>query len=498
MSQRMSKFVVAVGGSGAKLMYSLLHLSAAGLIPEAAGGLYCLLVDPDENNGSGNATKKLSEQYRKCQLLQCGSTPLFKTPVALEGPWTPVMNQHLASLGTLFGYTQMRENSRTEADLMELLFTEQERDLPIFQGFRGRPAIGSAIFGRAVNFRSGEWSKLRDEVVGAASGQEHVPLLLTGSVFGGSGAAGVPTICRLLQQELKGAMKNVRLGLVLFLPYFQYKPVPNEEMQAQPETFAAATVESLKYYDEGRFLDICESIYAVGEEAPSLEPVSSVGGKDQVNEPHFLELVAALGAVRFMAGSGAKNTLSLAARKAINTVTWDDLPTAAETRREQIALLRSMILFAVAFRYCFFPALARELSKNSFRDTLLQVHLRDVSAASALGDLESLNAYLETFLFWLLKISTPAGLANFVPGLVKLSVFAVPEGVGWRLKTQAEEGRGNEFQADHLRDLFVNAGGLRVPSRNDLFRAAAQPVKDQSATGTGKLVRAIYDACTIS
>jgi hypothetical protein len=83
-----------------------------------------------------------------------------------------VVDPQADSMSTIFGYQQMRENAPDEADLMDLLFAPVERDLQIHLGFRGRPAIGSTIFGRAVNFRvNGRWRDLREAVRGAATDQ---------------------------------------------------------------------------------------------------------------------------------------------------------------------------------------------------------------------------------------------------------------------------------------------------------------------------------------
>lgn len=500
----MSNFYVGVGGTGAKLMETLIHLSAAGLLANVNGRLNGLLVDPDVANGNVTATRELSGLYDKCghKRLQCGDTELFKTEVAMPEPWTPMLNQRSATLSTIFGYTQMRENNPIDADLMEILFHPDERDLPIFEGFRGRPAIGSTIFGKAVNFRAGAWSAFRDAIRGAAGGQESVPVVLSGSVFGGSGAAGVPTICRLLEGELEKVTKNARLGLVLFLPYFRFQPVPGEEMQADPHAFPAATAESLKYYDEARFWKTCDTIYALGEEVHAEMRVSAIGAEKQRNDPHFLELIAGLAAVGFMRGepSSDDHTLGLASRLGPNTVRWADLPVATNQRKAQIARLQRMILFAVAFRHFFYPNIAEDLKANRPRHSFVLNHLirpKDVSPETAIAELSAVNDYLTAFLNWLLNISTPAGLPNFQPGLVKLSVFAKLDSHGWRLRIPGAGSNGGEFRDKEIEQLFLNTEGRVQPRFNDIWHGADREVTDKGATGTGRLVRAIYDACNL-
>lgn len=501
----MSYFVIGVGGTGAKLMQSLIHLSAAGLLPERGRTLTGLLVDPDENNGNVDSAKKLSAVYAICKRLQCGTTDLFKNTVAISGPWTPVSDPHVASLSTVFGYARLRENEPAQADLMELLYAPEERELKIFEGFRGRPSIGAAVFGKSVNFRNGDWGEFRDDVRADAATYPSVPVLLSGSVFGGSGAAGVPTICRLLQGEFRGVANNLRLGLALFLPYFTFRPVPGDEMQADPHSFSTATAESLKYYDEGRFLEICHSIYAVGDETPAEMAVSAVGAGEQRNDPHYVELVAGLGAVRFMSGAdgGDEHTLSIAMRQGApdtgDTLRWQDLPVADGQHGVQVALLQRLALFAVVFRFRFFPEIVEDLRARKPRHHFVVTHMgrNPVSPEITIRELEQVNTYVEWFLDWLLKISLPGGRPEFKPGLVNPNIFAVPGEAGWRLKTPPLPGGKGEFQERDLGNLVLNAEGNVKPDMGRIWHDADKTVNDSGANGTGRLVRAIYEACRI-
>lgn len=508
----MSYLYVGVGGTGAKLMHALVHLTAAGLLPAGGRELMGLLVDSDEANGNIDACMQAVGQYERCHKLSLGTKSLlFKNRLVVNGPWTPVEDVNTASLGTIFDYARMQRTNPDDADLMDLLFSKQERDLTIFEGFRGRPAIGSAIFGKTVNLDGPMWKDLYSRALNARN-QDDVSLLLAGSVFGGSGAAGVPTICQVLKQELGENINRLRMGLVLFLPYFTYDEVEDEPMQADPNAFSTATAEALKYYDEGKFLDLCENIYAVGDRHPAKMPIPAVGKKDQRNPPHFVELVAALGAIRFMSGKGAKEkVVSLAGRKADNTVTWSDLPTLEGTHAAQMALLQQFTLFAVAYHYILYP----EIAENLHKPHALIDQLGDEPRAKVGAELSDLDAYLTSYLGWLLSISTPdrVGVEQFDPGLVNVSVFAVKEKVertvgdhvvsydAWRLKKVPQRrgwGSGaNEFKENQISGLFRNLDQRRKPNLRAIFRSATAEVSEADANGAGRIVRAIYEACTL-
>ena len=47
----MGYYAIGVGGTGAKCLESLIHLSAAGMMPKS-DELHVLFVDPDTSNGS--------------------------------------------------------------------------------------------------------------------------------------------------------------------------------------------------------------------------------------------------------------------------------------------------------------------------------------------------------------------------------------------------------------------------------------------------------------
>src|SRR5580704_14830779 len=212
----MSNFVVAVGGSGANLMQTLIHLGAAGMLPEQAPTLSALLVDPDENNGNIEECHNIEKAYQACKDIKVGNTDLFRAHLSLAGPWTPIVSSQSDTLKEIFNYNQLANNASEEAELMDLFFERGELEMSVKQGFRGRPAIGATVFANSVNFERGDWKDFRTAIKNAsAAASPHI--LFAGSVFGGSGASGVPTLVRLLSNHIQKDVSNARYGLVLLL-----------------------------------------------------------------------------------------------------------------------------------------------------------------------------------------------------------------------------------------------------------------------------------------
>ena len=505
----MKNYVIAVGGTGAKVVQSMIHLGAAGVLPAGTSQMDIILVDPDENNGSVSDCQRAGKDYLACSgkelqtdaaairgtQLQLGNTNLFNLHLGLTGPWTPVRNPHADTLKDIFHYNQLVHAGSADAELFDLFFEHDELELPVKQGFRGRPAIGATIFAQAIDFEDENeiWNKLREKIKNDAA--QGASLLLVGSVFGGSGAAGAPTILRLLADKVKD-LQNVRLGLILMLPYFQFKAVPGEPIQADPAAFPMATAESLKYYHERDFLSFCHSIFALGEEIPAEMSVPAVGAADQRNEPHFLELVAALAAFRFFDGDDLESEkLNVAARQNEGTLTWADLPYHELKHGAMVKRLEHMIVFAVAYRYIFYPIIKRCLS-NPKRNTetfwVDHIDSKKIPQDVAGKALKKVNDYVEKFLSWLLDISTPHR-AGFTPGLVNPNVFAVMQGTAWRLRTEAE------FNDGTFGGLLVNrSSATKFDARSVYGKAGRIRLnKDPGAEGPGRLVRALYEACEI-
>jgi hypothetical protein len=364
--------------------------------------------------------------------------------------------------------------------------------MQIKQGFRGRPAIGSTVLAATVDFNQKPWSDLRERIRQRAA-QGPVRVILAGSVFGGSGAAGVPTLVRLLYENLRDQLANLKLGMVLFLPFFQFKPVPGERIQADPAAFPTATAEALKYYHERGFLTFCNSIFSLGEEIPAEMSVSAVGAADQRNEPHFVELVAGMGTMRFFSDIPMNDrALNVAARKDEGTLTWSDLPYGEFESGPQIRKLQQMAAFAVAYRYLFYPRLMNALNGTErpgfWQDHVVTKKVKPDDAGKAVRDVYQ---YVEYFLQWLLHISTPRRL-GFQPGLVNPGVFGTSTGPSWRLKMF------NEFDVRQYKDLLQNTQSkVKITDTSVYNRACGIKVKDGGVEGPGHLIRALYDSCAL-
>lgn len=504
----MSNYVFAVGGSGAKMMESLIHLSAAGLLPPERPTLDALLVDPDANNGNGQQCRQVYNAFQACKQLKLGATNLFSSTINLRSEsWTPLREWDERGTGRdgntpaaetlkdIFHYSEhsssVVEGGSAEADLLDVMFEQQELNMSIHQGFRGRPALGATVLANRVNFDEDPWRGFT-ESINQKDSQGGARVLMAGSVFGGSGAAGVPTLAQLLHKRLKQNSK-ARLALILFLPYFDFKPARNESLQADPAAFPMATAEALKYYHERGFLSFCD-IYALGEQARADMAISAVGAAEQRNPPHFIELVAAMGAMKFFGQPpSAEPKIAFAARGSEGTLTWADLPYTDFGRADEVRKLQQMAVFAVAYRYIFYPKIVRA-TRHEEKVPFWTEHVEraKVPLEDAGRAVREVYEYCGHFLDWLLQISSPRREA-FEPGMVDRNVFATSNGHhDWRLKS-VQEFNDSQFTG-LLRNLNIKA---KITDRSVYRKACDMKVKDQQAADAGKLIRVLYDACAV-
>jgi hypothetical protein len=327
----MSIYIVGIGGTGAKCIESIIQLAAIGAFANEEINL--LFVDADETNGNLDRAKRSLEIYRKCYELgiNLDNSPWLKTKITSYGLWSPFAKISInKNLGALFEYNNLKYDDPPLGKLFDVLYTEDERELTLDEGFRGRPAIGAAVMSRVNLEGEDPWgamiSKMKTE---PGTGTK---IFLCGSIFGGTGASGLPTIGRLIGNKLEkeNIRHQVQIGCLFVLPYFGFIPTLAEEQShkvyARSDEFLLNTEAALRYY-ANQAKEIFDNIYLLGNEALS-NVKFSIGRNSQRNEPHFIELYAALATRHFLYSpkSPEKGEVVLISRQMSGALHWGDLP----------------------------------------------------------------------------------------------------------------------------------------------------------------------------
>jgi len=419
-----SLYVLGIGGSGAKCGEALVHLLAAGLVD---GDVELHFLDQDVTNGNLVKTRRLTELYKtlrkglRPKLEAAGNHWLFKADLNAKNDvntkgethiWPPV-HPPFEKLSQLFERNLLREEARHFFD--SVFDRDNEIDLELVHGFRGRPAIGQAVLAAGLQTGLPFWKDLDDRINhGLHNTLTPQKYFLFGSVFGGTGAAGVPTVARHLQRRLMVA--GAKKGLVcaaLMLPYFSYpKDDPQGEQKKgrllSSDTVTARARMALEYYrmemdpktrgdidpkralgrDRPLPLDFLppqfDALYMVGwPETIDLKYVSA-GGGDQHNPALLPELVAALSAVHFAQPRFAPSNHVYRAGYVGDAIDWEDLPSPHKDYETTRAIhhLPTLIRFAFAYKYVYYEALFGLES---------QIYRRQVWFENLIGDQETIT-----------------------------------------------------------------------------------------------------------
>ncbi len=498
----MSYYVIGIGGTGAKCVEAFIHLCAAGLMPDNKS-LFALFVDPDGSNGSLQRAETLLQSYYDCKQLKLGDTPLFKTSLRIAQPdvWSPLRDKP-ERLDQFFHYETLHEKGA--AHLFDVLYSRKEKETPLDKGFRGHPSIGAAVMAAAVKLGSEEpWASLRNQIGLDVNAGEGAKVMLFGSIFGGTGASGVPTIGRLVSNEFRSQIQGhpFKLGSVLMLPYFSFDPVRQERLRVDAETFLLSTQTALAYYYHQDELKVCNSVYLLGNETLKPMRTSSIGGQQQENEPHLLEVYAALAALDFF-GHDKIDGYPHIARGASEKTGWSDLPFAPEGFAQLKQKINQLARFAFAYLSSYYPMLESINSRGHEYRAPWYINFfkreRQIDLKSSMEkELKQLRSYCESFLLWLANIeqSQTGDNVSAAGHLINDNAFAetiLDENGKQTVQLKPSE----RFKREEFANLLLPVTKEYPSALSDLWEEMSNAkVTDTNAEGVGRFVHALYREC---
>lgn len=285
--------IFAIGGTGMRCMESLVHICATGMGPK---DIDVFLVDPDQKNGNLSKTADLIRAYNSVRIhlsqKEVGKQGYpFHTNIELKQHWNPLTtndNRNVRTLEDFLSYNALEEN---EQNLVSLLFSKEERKLDLGHGFRAIPSIGNVVM------KSIQYNSAFDDLINQQLAQGGLSkVFIFGSIFGGTGASGYPTIAKVLRSKIKNAI----IGGAVIFPYFSFTR-PNddtEEINPEAKRFLENSKAAIPFYKEN--LDgIFNEHYMIGESESRFLDEFHNGGEEQQNPAHYVELYAALSAIKF-------------------------------------------------------------------------------------------------------------------------------------------------------------------------------------------------------
>lgn len=310
-------YIIAVGGSGERVLRSFTMALVAGMNINA-DKVIPVIVDNDANSKALTNCKNLINAYRN--PTKPGVHALYEQiapykpsfcHVEIEEPIIlDVAGGHIGDLKNVIGCpsTQGEKDPYDKAikSLLaeqELLFTDKELTMQLNVGFVGNPNIGSVVM------NSMSLADPKFQAVKSASQQDGV--IVIGSLFGGTGAAGIPLIINTLLQA--GTADKPQIGVIAMLPYFEIENKDGDQnnreldgYDVKSDIFEIKTRAALMYYDKHMSRKI-DYMYYVGDKNRSTFK-KSLGGPTQDNPATICELMAAMAIVDFAKGKPTSTT----------------------------------------------------------------------------------------------------------------------------------------------------------------------------------------------
>ncbi len=308
-------FLFAIGGSGARVVRSLVHLLAAGVRIPNCEAVVPVLIDPDTQNGDVVRTVELLKLYERLhrQLSDAKRERpdgFFAQPLltlaslsSADAATSGLRDTFVYDFGGInksFGEFLHRSSlSPDSGGLVDLLFSKASLDANLDLGFRGSPNVGSVVLNGLME--SKEMRFLAQNL------RADDRVFFVSSIFGGTGAAGFPLLVKNMRHEgpplaNPDVRKRMKAGALVLLPYFVLdQPSAAEIAQGanfiDSRSFVTKTKTALSYY--AQHLKGVDATYYLGDEPG--QPLANNPGKDaQRNAAHLIELVGALAPVHFM------------------------------------------------------------------------------------------------------------------------------------------------------------------------------------------------------
>ncbi len=312
--------MIAAGGTGAKVLESLVHFCAAGLGPEKA---HVLLVEGDATALSRTRLQSLVGVYNQLERWPWDVKPGAAAPDPVKLFKTSISFYQLAQGFAPAGMPNMNAalgNDQEFIKVLSTLLSTQEMANSLTHGFHGCPNLGNFVVaeylrknftipggdaGSAVAFLNALRSRL-------TLAPENPPtVVVVGSIFGGTGASILPLAQDIMTEiladpnnpantpQINVAAPHIKWSRVLMLPYYNVEHAPHRQAgDPDPDRHSLDSVFALWYYQQVTMMTPDAPFFVVGSELaakPTRKIPYATGGMAQKVPPFFPEVLGAIG-----------------------------------------------------------------------------------------------------------------------------------------------------------------------------------------------------------
>ena len=294
-------YVFGIGGTGERVLRSLVMLVAGGLDIKC-NVIQPVFIDSDSQSKALERAKILIDKYRKVRQLVATSDDYFQRSNIMPQMFRPeikeaillnISGSQVESLKKMVEYANMPDNMKAEFDM---LYSKKSQEMNLSWGFVGNPSIGSIVLNQMLETES--FISLRNSIT------SNDGVFIVSSIFGGTGASGFPLLVNSLKENREG---NIPMGALSVFPYFKLTSDEDHSDTAKalsgydvkPEDFSIKTKAALTYYD--KHLKGLSSMYYLGSNSIDnrCEYKKCLGGSEQDNPACAIELWGAKAIAHF-------------------------------------------------------------------------------------------------------------------------------------------------------------------------------------------------------
>lgn len=389
-------YIFFIGGSGARAYTAFLHACAAGVIHADQANV--MLLDADAQNAACENSIGLFQTYQEHRQMLQSAQPFstaFHCDIQMlqESAISPVQDD-VTKLAQVAGGNDTRQRA------LKWFYTEKELDQDLSKGFYAHPNIGCVFF---QDFNGNPYlDHCMKKIIHDLKRGLETRVVIVGSVFGGTGAAGIPSVIKILKERCDAedqlSFNQLRCCGVLVTPYFKVAPAPaSDELTISSDDFYGSTKAALPYY---RFMNDFEKTYLVGQ--TTLETVNeryADGGDDQKNKPHIVEIFAALAIKDFLENASREKQVwgQFVDRSNVNEqIDWEFLG-------EDMYSLADMARAQMVLETAIYPCAAGQPRRGGCYQWRRVYH---TDSANSQQQLASMQKYGESFFEWLYHLQS--------------------------------------------------------------------------------------------
>jgi hypothetical protein len=305
-------YIFGIGGTGSRVIKALTMLLASGCkLGNDFDTVIPIIIDPDIANGDLGRTKDILRLYQIIRNQIKDPDDFYqqeiKTIHELANNNADINPEYFQF--DLHGVNDTRFNEYIGFDTLmdddkrfiRLLFSDSNLESDLSVGFKGNPNMGSIVLNQFTDSENFETF--------AQTFNEDDAIFIINSIFGGTGAAGFPLLLKTLRGNAglinNNLINHSNIGGVTYLPYFAL----DEQDEVQSTSFKEKAKIALDYYNRTIINENqINTLYFIGNKGNTNYLNYSVGGIEQKNEAHFLEMAGALAIFDFCESPIADNT----------------------------------------------------------------------------------------------------------------------------------------------------------------------------------------------